>query len=520
MSPYILFFGREPPVPPFAQSRDETANEGPTFVGVREGAIAVRDEANRRAEEHRAKEAATYNRKVKHTPLEVGDRAWEQVQVRHGKIPPKWDGPVTVERRASHPSGVGTTYDIERDDETRHRRNYEQLKKVNARYENAMSIPLPPKPQAEQLPYLPLLCFAMDEPADLLQHDGSPPRNQMQLIQSPPRTPFSPTLITQPRLQLPDPMLPPPDQPALDVTDPQSGTEGRAALEEDPDETEVKEEVNVDDPPVEVADGENPVDDFTALGSAIESASEHDIGFHRDLIEAGSSGLQASQDSVPSSLGPTSSQREALTNLLRPVAPPPHPLIAQNARSDNEYEDAEEEQSPASSPNSPNQPPQRMAVGRGHRPINVNIIDLESLSSNDEEGFAQGLSTPLMPVATHRTEDVVFFDENADIRPGYTIQTAEGERTIRRVTDDEDADDEETGANDQPEDQRGAAGHHNLRNKMRRANTRSREGSSEPYPKSKVNKARQANEETIRNPVPPRGPGGRFRKKKPGEENQ
>jgi hypothetical protein len=93
--------------------------------------------------ERQAKEEK-YNRKAKHDPLEEGELVYESVprKYRH-KLQPKWSGPLKVTKRRSGPSGEpGTTFVCQRSDGTSCKRNYEQLKRVNAHYEEAMAVPL------------------------------------------------------------------------------------------------------------------------------------------------------------------------------------------------------------------------------------------------------------------------------------------------------------------------------------------------------------------------------------------
>ena len=136
MSPFFLFFGREPYTPPFADVEDgdiKDINNRRYLKKLRARMESIYEEANRRAEEKRAKEAESYNKKVKHVPFEKGEEAWEKVNVRH-KLNPKWSGPLRVmERRASSSGGPGTTYVCQRRDGAIVQRNYEQLKRALAK---------------------------------------------------------------------------------------------------------------------------------------------------------------------------------------------------------------------------------------------------------------------------------------------------------------------------------------------------------------------------------------------------
>ena len=231
MAPYLLFFGREPPLPPLAQTNN-VANSGAIsgssfFSKVKEQAMRMErpaqaqekpggeagaeiegssfysnlrkqamrnvEEANRRADAHREKEAATYDRKVKHVPFQEGDAVWEETTRRH-KLQPKWTGPAQIEKRHSHPSGIGTTYDITRPNGTTARRNYEQLRKVNAKFDEAMKTPAPPKHKEKlnDLEHVAILCF-------------KPPSPRRPMV-SPPLS----TTNSQPAPVLPDPLQPTP----------------------------------------------------------------------------------------------------------------------------------------------------------------------------------------------------------------------------------------------------------------------------------------------------------------------
>ena len=78
MAPYFLFFGREPYLSPLVTQRDKEARDAKvskTAMQLKQKLTDMITEANRRADEKREKEAKTYNRKVKHEPLEPGDQA-------------------------------------------------------------------------------------------------------------------------------------------------------------------------------------------------------------------------------------------------------------------------------------------------------------------------------------------------------------------------------------------------------------------------------------------------------------
>ena len=148
MSPYLVFFGREPYLPPYAPKENavKDVKSSQFLQELRDRAKELLAETNRKADEQRKKETERYNRKVKHEPFEVGDRVYEKVEVRSNKLDPKWSQPHRIKSRSRSPTGEpGTTYVCERPDGTTSRRNYEQLKKVNARFEENMRKPLEDK---------------------------------------------------------------------------------------------------------------------------------------------------------------------------------------------------------------------------------------------------------------------------------------------------------------------------------------------------------------------------------------
>ena len=98
MSPFYVFFGREPYLPSFAEEVDKPATDvkSQKFAeDLKERVRIIHDEANRRAEEKRRQEKTQYDRRVKHEPFEPGDLVWEHAEVRH-KLQPKWKGPMEV----------------------------------------------------------------------------------------------------------------------------------------------------------------------------------------------------------------------------------------------------------------------------------------------------------------------------------------------------------------------------------------------------------------------------------------
>ena len=480
MAPYLLFFGREPPRPPLAQSND-VADSGissssffskvkeqakamqphtpPTakpddgdatvkidgskfYSDLRKQAVANVDEANRRADIHREKEAATYDRKVKHVPFQEGDSAWEET-IRKHKLQPKWTGPVEIEKRHSHPSGIGTTYDIARPNGTTARRNYEQLRKVNAKFDEAMKTPVSPKRKGKtnELDHVAVLCF-------------KPPSPRRPMV-SPP---LSPT-IAQPAPALPPPMQPTPvggSNPNIPASDaggsptlrqrPAAGevAAGEVATGEVAPEPAVEEatQTNVVQDRSEAtttpsSSAEEPADNSAIQSLPAEPASVNDIGFLLDSGETGPSSLATTPQRDDS---PDDSDNQSTPTTLHP---PPHPLLAeergrgrQSATSDRQVSD-EGSSSPGSSPATPRY--RRLAFGRGGGLPPVCKIEVEALSSNDEgdeAGFVTANSsvdaTPTRQAAEHRANevDLLAFD---DIVPGYMLLTDEGSVAIRRV---------------------------------------------------------------------------------------
>ena len=178
MSPYLIFFGREPISPPFADIDDAQITDKDTkryFEKMKIRQKKIHDEANARAEEKRAKDKKTYDRKAKHAPFEEGDKVYERIpDERRHKLQPKWDGPIEIQRRRSSPTGSpGTTYECRKQDGSICERNYEQLKAV--RTEREQPIPPPPPPvEAAGLTVamLALLCSLPGEQPD--DNDAAP----------------------------------------------------------------------------------------------------------------------------------------------------------------------------------------------------------------------------------------------------------------------------------------------------------------------------------------------------------
>ena len=216
MSPYLLMYGREPPLPTYVDVDDSAIVDKSLreyFKKVKMRSKEVYDEARRRMIESRAKEVEAYNRKVKHDPLVKGEKVFELVpeSTRH-KLKPKWDNLMEVERRRSGPQGDGgTSYVCKRPDGSTCLRNYEQLKRSktddNQISQNLLPpppLPFPPQPLLPPLPLPPFLPLPPPFPPPL----PLPPTHPL-----PPPLPLPPPA---PDLQAPAPPRPGPtivDQP-------------------------------------------------------------------------------------------------------------------------------------------------------------------------------------------------------------------------------------------------------------------------------------------------------------------
>ena len=211
MSPYYVFFGREPYLPQFVETNVRPPKDVKTQAFAKElqsRIKSIHDEANRRAEEKRRDEKERYDRRVKHSPFEPGDKVWERVEVRH-KLDPKWSGPITIRSRRTSPhGGPGNTYECERSDGTTCRRNYEQLKRVNARFEENMRKPLEkpqPKPKSRSIvDIMSIVCSqkSRDRSGDVVT--GPTPTHT-------PPPPPSPPIPASPTSPAPSPSHPAPD---------------------------------------------------------------------------------------------------------------------------------------------------------------------------------------------------------------------------------------------------------------------------------------------------------------------
>ena len=555
MAPYQLFFGRDPPVPPLAKRDDipaaECTKNATSFEAVRRRTLEVEEsrraleaEANRRADEKRRQEAATYNRKVKHVPLEVGDRVWEKVNVRDNKLDVEWSGPTEVERRSTHPSGVGTTYEIRRPDGSPARRNYEQLKKVNADYDKAMATPLPKKEKARtnDMNWL-ISCIAplgpQPPPPPPVQPaaPGQPVQPAMPpqgVLQRPPPSPFSPPGSPS---REPQPALPPPLVPQ--VTPAQDNARRGASLGGPLGAPPLGPNlVNADDNEMQEADantgevGAAPIngsitgdaasgvqmtevdqdagENSTRQSLTAESTTEHDQGFLLDSIEAGPSSLQSTPRNLD--LG------EITEDDMR-FGPPPHPLVTERFRRRlTASTDGDNGSSPGSSPDLSRT--RRMAFGRGVGLPFITKVEVDALPEGDDD--EQGsFHTPAPSVDEHRAEEVGLAGENEGSTPGYIVHSNEGDITVVRVSEEEadgeesPGDAEETDPPPQPrlpppppqKDQ------HELQGKMR-ANRKSRYNPIDRRSAEELLARRRAQAQAME-----RDANGRFRSKSTAEPN-
>ena len=135
MSPYLLMYGREPPLPTFVEVDEKSIvdkNLRKYFEGVKLRSKEIYDEARRRMILAREQDVKASDRKMKHKPLEPGEKVYEEVPASlRTKLQPKWNNPMKVVRCRPGPKGdSGTTYECERDDGSRCVRNYEQLKRA------------------------------------------------------------------------------------------------------------------------------------------------------------------------------------------------------------------------------------------------------------------------------------------------------------------------------------------------------------------------------------------------------
>ena len=146
MSPYLLMYGREPPLPTFVDVDASSVTDRKLqkyFQGVKTRTKEVYDEARRRIILARKKDVDASDQKVKHTPLSEGTKVYERVpDGLRNKLQPKWDNPMTVVKRRPSPSGgSGITYECRRDDGSHCTRNFEQLKPIRAKESQKLTLP-------------------------------------------------------------------------------------------------------------------------------------------------------------------------------------------------------------------------------------------------------------------------------------------------------------------------------------------------------------------------------------------
>lgn len=154
MSPYLLMYGRDPPLPSYTDVDEfSIADKGlrSYFKKVKTRSKEIYDEARRRMIKARAKEVEAYNKKAKHKPLSTGEIVYEKVHDSlRTKLQPKWSGKLTVTKRRTGPKGdPGTTYVVQREDGTTCLRNFEQLKRARTHHEVRPNIT---EPQVQATP--------------------------------------------------------------------------------------------------------------------------------------------------------------------------------------------------------------------------------------------------------------------------------------------------------------------------------------------------------------------------------
>ena len=135
MSPYLLMYGREPPLPTFVDVDASSVTDKKLqkyFQGVKDRTKEVYEEARRRIILARKKDVDASNRRAKQTPLAEGAKVYERIpDGLRNKLQPEWDNPMTVVKRRPGPSGgSGITYECRKEDGSHCVRNYEQLKPI------------------------------------------------------------------------------------------------------------------------------------------------------------------------------------------------------------------------------------------------------------------------------------------------------------------------------------------------------------------------------------------------------
>ena len=135
VSPYLAFYGRDPPLPNFTDiSKGTLLNKtAEAYVEEFQRRLAhIHDAVRKNAAAKSAKEKEAYDRKVKHTPFVPGDKVYT-INHTASKLEPRYSGPVEVTSRRTDAKGApGTTYICKYKDGSTLTRNYEQLKRVHA----------------------------------------------------------------------------------------------------------------------------------------------------------------------------------------------------------------------------------------------------------------------------------------------------------------------------------------------------------------------------------------------------
>ena len=137
MCPYLIMYGRDPPLPTFVdvdQFAVTNKDLRQYFQKMKNRSKEIYDEARRRMILHREKEVAAYNKGVKHTPLKPGDKVFEHIpEGLRNKLQPKWDNLMEiVKQRKSRSGKEGITYVCRKQNGSECVKHYEQLKKSRA----------------------------------------------------------------------------------------------------------------------------------------------------------------------------------------------------------------------------------------------------------------------------------------------------------------------------------------------------------------------------------------------------
>ena len=135
VSPYLAFYGRDPPLPKFTDLSPDTLKNKSSKEYIKEFRARLEhlhDAVRTNTKNKVAKEKELYDRKVKHDPLIPGEKVYEINRKNH-KLDPNWVGPIEVVRRRPNSKGQpGTTYECKYKDGSTCFRNYEQIKRAHA----------------------------------------------------------------------------------------------------------------------------------------------------------------------------------------------------------------------------------------------------------------------------------------------------------------------------------------------------------------------------------------------------